>query len=173
MHCSYEGITLKNPVAKWFTPQEARVIIFVLAALLVGSMVLMIARRLPMIEKDVNVMKESEKEAAQDTTYESPGLQGAQPDTVDEDKALKVPRTNSYQFADTKKPEKPLTEGEINLNTAPKSQLSRLPGVGPKRAEDIIEYREKNGPFKSKKDIQKIKGIGPKTYEKMEKYLSI
>jgi len=41
----------------------------------------------------------------------------------------------------------------------------QLKRIGPKYAERIIEYREKNGPFKTPEDIMKVKGIGPKTFE--------
>ncbi len=155
---------MKNPIGKWFTPQEARVIIFVLAALLIGSMTLMLSRKLPLIAKDVNVQSESKTEAAQDTTYESPGMTYT-PDSTD----LAKEQAGGSSSGSKHSSAPALAAGAVNLNTAPKSLLTKLPGVGPKRADDIIKYREKNGPFKSKKDIKKIKGIGDKTYEKMKK----
>ena len=56
---------------------------------------------------------------------------------------------------------------KVNINTADVEALSSLPGVGPVTAGRIIEYREKNGPFKNKEEITKIKGIGEKTFQKM------
>ena len=57
---------------------------------------------------------------------------------------------------------------KVNINTADKEVLSSLTGVGPVTAERIIEYREKNGPFKSKEEITKVKGIGEKTFQKIK-----
>jgi competence protein ComEA len=49
---------------------------------------------------------------------------------------------------------------KININTADKDKLCELTGVGPAIAERIIEYREKNGPFKSVDELTNVKGIG-------------
>ncbi len=49
----------------------------------------------------------------------------------------------------------------ININTATSRQLQALPGIGPGRADSIIEFRESNGPFRDIDDLQKIRGIGP------------
>ncbi|HBY19637.1 MAG: hypothetical protein A2Y24_02785 [Clostridiales bacterium GWE2_32_10] len=56
----------------------------------------------------------------------------------------------------------------ININTATKTELDTLYKIGPKIADKIIEYREKNGKFKSKEDIMNVKGIGEKTFEKIK-----
>jgi competence protein ComEA len=48
----------------------------------------------------------------------------------------------------------------VNINTATKSELEALPGVGPVRAQAIIDYRTKNGAFKALEDIKKVDGIG-------------
>lgn len=54
---------------------------------------------------------------------------------------------------------------KININTASAEELTQLKGVGPKSAAKIIEFRDKNGPFKSPADITLVSGIGTKTYE--------
>ncbi|AUD78488.1 DNA-binding protein [Kangiella profundi] len=55
----------------------------------------------------------------------------------------------------------------VNINSADAKELSRvLTGVGMKKAEAIIEYREKFGPFKSANELTAVKGIGEKTVEK-------
>lgn len=56
--------------------------------------------------------------------------------------------------------------GKMNLNKATASELSQLKGIGMKYAERIVEYREKNGPFKQVEDLLKVQGIGLKTLEK-------
>ena len=55
--------------------------------------------------------------------------------------------------------------GKININTASVEELKQLDQIGPKYAERIIEFREKNGPFKQPEDIMQVPGIGPKAYE--------
>jgi competence protein ComEA len=49
----------------------------------------------------------------------------------------------------------------VNINTATKEELTSLKGIGSDRAQDIIDYRTKNGPFKTVDDLQKVPGIGP------------
>ncbi|WP_414042879.1 helix-hairpin-helix domain-containing protein [Macrococcus animalis] len=61
----------------------------------------------------------------------------------------------------------------VNINTAEQSALEEIPGVGPKKAQEIIQYRESNGGFKSIEEIKEIKGIGDKTYESLKDYISI
>jgi competence protein ComEA len=49
----------------------------------------------------------------------------------------------------------------VNINTATKEELTTLKGVGDKRAQEIIDYRKKNGNFKSIDELEKVPGIGP------------
>ena len=61
----------------------------------------------------------------------------------------------------------------VNLNTATADQLDSLPGVGAKMAARIIEYRQKNGPFKKVEDLMNVKGIGEKAFLKMKPRLTV
>lgn len=55
----------------------------------------------------------------------------------------------------------------VNINQADaKSIATALNGIGVKKAEAIVMYREQNGPFKAADDLTKVKGIGTKTIEK-------
>jgi uncharacterized protein len=61
----------------------------------------------------------------------------------------------------------------VDVNSASASLLSFVAGVGPKLAKSIVEYREKNGAFKSKKDLLKVKGLGAKAYEQLAGFIRI
>lgn len=64
-------------------------------------------------------------------------------------------------------------EVQVNINTADSVTLQTIPGIGPSKAERIIEYRSTNGSFKSIDDIKNISGIGNKTFESIKKYLTV
>lgn len=57
-------------------------------------------------------------------------------------------------------PEEETVEFPIHINTADSAALQALPGIGEKRAEAILEYREANGPFSSVDDLTQVSGIG-------------
>jgi competence protein ComEA len=61
----------------------------------------------------------------------------------------------------------------VNINTAPAEQLERLPGVGPKTAARIVEYRQKNGGFKKVEELMNVRGIGEKAFLKMKAQLTV
>jgi competence protein ComEA len=65
------------------------------------------------------------------------------------------------------------TTSIINLNTATAEQLDSLPGIGPKIAARIIEYRQKNGPFKTIEALMNVKGIGEKNFLKIKDRLTV
>lgn len=55
----------------------------------------------------------------------------------------------------------------VDINTADaKTLAANINGVGNKKAEEIVQYRDKHGPFKSADDLTKVKGIGPSLIEK-------
>jgi competence protein ComEA len=57
--------------------------------------------------------------------------------------------------------------GPVDINTADAATIAKeLQGIGLSKAQDIVEYREKNGAFKTADDLRKIKGIGAKTLER-------
>jgi competence protein ComEA len=61
----------------------------------------------------------------------------------------------------------------VNLNTATKDELVALPGIGPAKAQAILDYRSKNGAFKSIEELKDVKGIGAKRYEKIKSELTV
>ncbi|MCG7376010.1 helix-hairpin-helix domain-containing protein [Paenibacillus sp. ACRSA] len=63
--------------------------------------------------------------------------------------------------------------GKIDINSAPVSKLTELPGIGEKKAQAIVDYRNTHGPFARVSDLTKVKGIGMKMLEKMAPYVQI
>ena len=61
----------------------------------------------------------------------------------------------------------------LNLNAATVEQLATLPGIGPKVAERILEYRTKNGGFKKIEELMNVKGIGEKSFLKIKPLVSV
>lgn len=61
----------------------------------------------------------------------------------------------------------------ININTAEEAELANLPGVGPKKAAAIIQYRVQVGAFTSVEELLEIKGIGPKMLEKLKSKVTL
>ena len=56
--------------------------------------------------------------------------------------------------------------GPVNVNTADASMLAKeLDGIGPAKAQAIVEYRQKNGPFRSAEDLLKVQGIGQRVLD--------
>jgi comEA protein len=56
----------------------------------------------------------------------------------------------------------------IDINRASVNELMRLNGIGPTKAQAIVQHREQHGPFRSKEEILEVKGIGPATFDKIK-----
>ena len=61
----------------------------------------------------------------------------------------------------------------VNINTATPSELDGVKGIGPSKAQAIVDYRSKNGPFKSLDDLKNVKGFGEKSITKLKGELSV
>ena len=61
----------------------------------------------------------------------------------------------------------------VNLNTATKEELIALPGIGPAKAQAILDYRAVHGGFKSVEELKDVKGIGAKRFEKLKAELTV
>lgn len=70
------------------------------------------------------------------------------------------------------KPNKDSINTKININTASKEELETLAGIGPSKADSIIEYRETNK-FNSIEDIKNVNGIGDSLYEKIKDLIEV
>ena len=62
---------------------------------------------------------------------------------------------------------------KININTAGLAELQEIPGVGEKKAQSIIEYRENCGGFQNIEQLQEVPGIKGKTFDKVKDYITI
>lgn len=64
-------------------------------------------------------------------------------------------------------------DGRVNINTASSEELQTLPGIGPSRAGDIIEYRTAEGPFARGEDLLLVPGLGPKTVDSLLDFVTV
>jgi len=61
----------------------------------------------------------------------------------------------------------------LNLNTATVAELEHLPGIGPKVAARIVDYRTKKGPFRKTEELMNVQGIGEKSFLKLRAQLTV
>lgn len=66
-----------------------------------------------------------------------------------------------------------IPSGKVNINKADAETLQALEGIGEAKAKAIIEYRSKNGDFKSVEDIKNVSGIGDSVYEKIKDNITV
>ena len=62
---------------------------------------------------------------------------------------------------------------KININNASSEDLQKLPRIGPKVAQRIIDFRKQNGPFKKIEELMKVRGIGEKTFAKLKDLIAV
>jgi len=86
--------------------------------------------------------------------------------------ALTAPALSAQSKAPAPKPTA-TAAAPVNLNTATAEQLATIPGVGPKMAERIIDYRQKNGGFKKIEDLMNVSGVGEKSFLKMKPLITV
>ena len=65
------------------------------------------------------------------------------------------------------------TEEKVNINTASKEELMKIPTVGETRAESIIAYRKKHGAFSEISDIKRVSGIKDGVFDKIKDYIVV
>ena len=104
--------------------------------------------------------------AAVEIAVAAPGIHHS-PTTIPEDIMLKIlPALALALFAHT-------SLAVVNLNTATKDELIALPGIGPAKAQAILDYRGQHGGFKDVEELKDVKGIGAKRFEKLKAELTV
>ena len=81
-------------------------------------------------------------------------------------------KTEAPDISDTTKMQAAAIE-PVNINKADVKTLTTLKGIGKDRAQKIVEYREKNGPFQKPADLMKVKGIGKKLFDQNKDFILI
>ena len=82
--------------------------------------------------------------------------------------ATQQPAPAAQESSETARP-----AATVNINTATAEQLASLPGIGPKTAERIVEYRQKHGSFKKIEELMNVKGIGEKSFLKLKPRITV
>ncbi|HEY6191157.1 MAG TPA: helix-hairpin-helix domain-containing protein [Bacteroidota bacterium] len=146
-----------------FTPQEGRVVLFLVAAFLLGI--------------GLKVVKSSRTErpafdyAASDSEFEA---RSRLLDRIDSSGADESAGSGSGPQSRAKNEyASQLLPRSININTASKDELTRLPGIGEAMAERILDYREENGSFSTVGELMNIRGIGRKKLDRISPYCTV
>ena len=87
--------------------------------------------------------------------------------------SLFVERSKMFPNDSAATPSGTKLHGSINLNSANKTELMMLPGIGETTAERILLYREEKGSFKSVNELKNVKGIGEKKFEKLKTHIEV
>jgi len=100
------------------------------------------------------------REAVGTSPHETPPRELSPPETAAEQptSAVGIPRDS---------------DGKININTASRSELTDLPGIGNVLAGRIVEYRTSNGSFKKIEDLRNVSGIGEKRFEAIKDRITV
>lgn len=61
----------------------------------------------------------------------------------------------------------------VDVNTASPALLTRIAGIGPKLAQNIVSHRDANGPFRSRTELRKVSGLGPKAFEQSAGFIRV
>lgn len=155
------------------TAQEIKSAIFIITILFLGLFVKFTNLKLsgrPVDNNEVIFFKNLEKaiEIQQNSAVEQNKIIEKR---VDSDLELSDFSVEKFDF--NKKLDKNLKLKSIDLNSASVSELTKLPGIGQKTAEKIVEFRQQPNGFKVIEDLLKVKGIGNKKFNTIKKYLYI
>ncbi len=86
--------------------------------------------------------------------------------------ALLAPRGAAQASAEQRRPSKTPT-AILDINHASVEDFATLPGIGPKLAQRIVNFREKHGPFRRVEDLMAIRGVGLKKWKAIRPYIEV
>ena len=88
--------------------------------------------------------------------------------------ALCAGQSEAAQVQETTPAEAPRVQSElIDLNAATGMELEALPGIGPRTAERILEYRREHGGFERIEDLMDVRGIGERTFLRLKPLVTV
>ncbi|GAB4133686.1 MAG: hypothetical protein Fur0015_06890 [Ignavibacteriales bacterium] len=148
---------------------EAKVILFLIAALIVGSLIEYSGTENKFAQNDSELMKldSAFNSVKNEISEDSAKIQNKKFDNkqeLSEFSKEKAAENSKNQIAESR---------QYNLNTVTLSQLLTLKGIGEKVAENIVSYRNKIGKFESVDQLLEVKGIGEKKLNQLKKFLII
>jgi competence ComEA-like helix-hairpin-helix protein len=116
-----------------------------------------------------SVIYNNHNEATQERPFRAPNARGSSKGFEDSALATGAQGESAPDVASETPTNKPSTEAveKVILNEAGASELRRLPGVGVRRAEQILALRAQVGHFRKLSDLLRVKGIGPKLFRRM------
>ena len=142
-----------------FTPNERRVILFLMLSFFVGGII--------KIYKTSHATQPQFQYAVADSEFAAKSARIAHADSSQHDALTARYGTNVPVVS------KVHNGSRININTARKEELMKLPGVGEATAEEIMNYREDHGTMKSVDELMNIKGIGKKKFKRMAPFITV
>jgi comEA protein len=148
-----------------FTKNEQRVVIFLVAAFLIGGSIKLFFKNSPFVNEPSYDYSEIEKEFDELSLVSNDSLSYAESVGKRKNDTTSVSQNARSRVSDKKEYLK------ININTATASELEQLPGIGASIAKNIIAYRNEHQRFHSVEELKNIKGIGEKKFASIKKFL--
>jgi competence protein ComEA len=114
--------------------------------------------------------------STRDTGMKAPGGADEQPGPAangESGKGAPPYDAQSWRYRRSAPPTAAVTQGKLNLNSASLEELIALPGIGPKLAQRIVDYRRQHGMFRRVEDLDQVKGIGPSKLAQIKALVTI
>ncbi len=150
-----------------FTPTEGKVVLFLLVTFVIGGAIKLYRYHYPSAFLPSFDYSQFDKEF---------DLRARLIDSTDAEQKRKLgdasaTTSSKRKTARAKKADR--LQSVVNINTATKAELMKLPGIGEALAERILIYRDQNGAFKDVSELQKVKGIGGKKFGRIRPLVKV